>query len=38
MVNNYDFYSGMNVLDFLRTIGKYFTVNYMMGKDSFALD
>jgi tyrosyl-tRNA synthetase len=34
MVNNHDFYSGMNVLDFLRTIGKYFTVNYMMGKDS----
>lgn len=34
MVNNYDFYSGMNVLEFLRVIGKYFTVNYMMGKDS----
>lgn len=34
MVNNHDFYSGMNVLDFLRTIGKYFTVNYMMAKDS----
>ena len=34
MVNNYDFYSGMNVLDFLRDVGKYFTVNHMMGKDS----
>ena len=34
IVNNHDFYSGMNVLDFLREVGKYFTVNHMMGKDS----
>lgn len=34
IVNNYDFYSNMNVLDFLRDVGKYFTVNHMMGKDS----
>jgi len=34
MINNHDFYSGMNVLDFLREVGKYFTVNHMMGKDS----
>jgi tyrosyl-tRNA synthetase len=34
IINNYDFYEKMNVLDFLRDIGKYFTVNYMMGKDS----
>ncbi len=34
IVNNHDFYSGMNVLDFLRDVGKYFTVNHMMGKDS----
>jgi tyrosyl-tRNA synthetase len=34
IINNYDFYEKMNVLDFLREIGKYFTVNYMMGKDS----
>lgn len=34
IVNNYDFYSQMNVLEFLRTVGKYFTVNLMMGKDS----
>jgi len=34
MVNNYDFYVGMNVLDFLRDVGKYLTVNYMMSKES----
>ncbi|MBP8726008.1 MAG: tyrosine--tRNA ligase [Saprospiraceae bacterium] len=33
-VNNLDFYQGMNVLDFLRDIGKHITVNYMMAKDS----
>lgn len=32
--NNYDFYKDMNVLDFLRDVGKNLTVNYMMGKDS----
>ena len=34
MVNNYDFYKDMNVLDFLRDVGKNLTVNYMMSKDS----
>ncbi len=34
MRNNLDFYSGMNVLDFLRDVGKTLTVNYMMSKDS----
>ncbi len=34
MVNNYDFYKEMNVLDFLRDVGKNLTVNYMMSKDS----
>jgi tyrosyl-tRNA synthetase len=34
MMNNYDFYSNMNVLDFLRDIGKNITVNYMQSKDS----
>jgi tyrosyl-tRNA synthetase len=33
-VNNFDFYEGMNVLDFLRDIGKHFTVNHMMAKES----
>jgi len=32
--NNYDFYKDMNVLDYLRDIGKNLTVNYMMSKDS----
>ncbi|MCL4109514.1 UNVERIFIED_CONTAM: hypothetical protein GTU68_038909 [Idotea baltica] len=32
--NNLDFYKEMNVLDFLRDVGKNLTVNYMMSKDS----
>jgi len=34
IVNNFDFYASMNVLDFLRDVGKNLTVNYMMSKDS----
>ena len=34
MVNNLDFYKEMNVLDFLRDVGKTLTVNYMMSKES----
>lgn len=34
MRNNIDFYKNMNVLDFLRDVGKTLTVNYMMSKDS----
>lgn len=34
IVNNLDFYREMNVLDFLRDVGKTLTVNYMMSKDS----
>lgn len=34
LVNNYDFYKDMNVLDFLRDVGKYLTVNYMLSKES----
>lgn len=34
MVNNLDFYSEMNVLDFLRDVGKTITVNYMTSKES----
>ncbi|MFN7116157.1 MAG: tyrosine--tRNA ligase [Saprospiraceae bacterium] len=33
-VNNLDFYKEMNVLEFLRTVGKTLTVNYMMSKES----
>jgi tyrosyl-tRNA synthetase len=34
LVNNLHFYENMNVLDFLRDVGKNITVNYMMAKDS----
>ncbi len=34
MRNNLDFYSDMNILEFLRNVGKTLTVNYMMSKDS----
>ena len=34
LLNNYDFYREMNVLDFLREVGKYLTVNYMLSKES----
>ena len=34
MVNNLDFYKNMNVLDFLRDVGKTLTVNYMSSKES----
>lgn len=32
-VNNYDWTQPLSVLDFLRDVGKYFTVNYMLGKE-----
>ena len=34
MVNNYDWFKEINVLEFLRDIGKHLTINYMMAKDS----
>lgn len=34
MVNNLDFYKEMNILDFLRQVGKTLTVSYMLSKDS----
>jgi len=34
IVNNYDWFKDMTVLDFLRNVGKHLTVNYMMAKDS----
>jgi len=34
MVNNYDWTKDYLFLDFIRDIGKYITVNYMMSKDS----
>lgn len=34
LVDNYDFYKDMNVLTFLRDVGKHLTVNYMLAKDA----
>lgn len=34
LVNNADWLMPLNLIDFLRDIGKYFTVNYMIAKDS----
>jgi tyrosyl-tRNA synthetase len=34
MANNYDWLSKLDVIGFLRDIGKNFTVNYMLAKDS----
>ncbi len=33
VVNNLDWYKDINMIDFLRDYGKYFTVNYMLDKD-----
>lgn len=34
LLNNFEFYREMNVLDFLRNVGKTLTVNYMLSKES----
>jgi tyrosyl-tRNA synthetase len=34
MVNNADWLLSLNLVDFLRDVGKHFTVNYMISKDS----
>ncbi|MDR6551486.1 tyrosine--tRNA ligase [Paenibacillus qinlingensis] len=34
LVNNYDWLGSLNVIEFLRDVGKNFTVNYMLAKDS----
>lgn len=36
LVNNYDWLSKINCLEFLRDYGKNFTVNYMLAKDTVA--
>ena len=33
IVNNYDFFKNMNVLDFLKEVWRFITVNWMMWKD-----
>lgn len=34
VVNNYDWLSQLSMIDFLRDVGKSFTINYMLAKDS----
>jgi len=34
LMNNYDWFKDMQLLDFLRNVGKHLTVNYMVAKDS----
>lgn len=34
IVNNYDWFKEFSFLNFIRDVGKYITVNYMMSKDS----
>ena len=33
VINNYNFYKDMNILDFLRDVGKLLNINYMINKD-----
>jgi tyrosyl-tRNA synthetase len=34
LVNNYDWFKDINLLDFIRDVGKHITINYMIAKDS----
>jgi tyrosyl-tRNA synthetase len=34
LVNNYDWLSGLRAIEFMRDVGKHFTVNYMTAKES----
>jgi tyrosyl-tRNA synthetase len=34
VVNNYDWVKNMSAIELLRDVGKYYTVNWMLGKDS----
>ena len=34
LLNNYDWFKGISLLEFIRDIGKHITVNYMLAKDS----
>lgn len=36
VIDNFDFYKNMNVIDFLRDVGKLLNVSYMLSKDSVA--
>jgi tyrosyl-tRNA synthetase len=34
MVNNYDWFKGINFLQFIRDVGKHISINYMLAKES----
>lgn len=34
IVNNYDWFKDFNFLDFIRSVGKHISINYMLAKDS----
>ncbi|MGL4372701.1 MAG: tyrosine--tRNA ligase, partial [Turicibacter sp.] len=34
LVNNYDWTSNVSMIDFLRDVGKYFNINYILAKDT----
>ena len=36
LIDNYDWLGSLSLIEFLRDIGKHFTVNYMLAKDSVA--
>jgi tyrosyl-tRNA synthetase len=36
LVNNYDWFQNIKVIDFLRDVGKHFTVNELLKKDAIA--
>ncbi|EGR28938.1 tyrosyl-tRNA synthetase, putative [Ichthyophthirius multifiliis] len=36
IINNYEFYKNMNIIDFIRDIGKYFRMNTLLNKDTIA--
>lgn len=36
VVNNYDWLSNLSLIDYLRDVGKYFSVNFMLNKDIVA--
>lgn len=36
VIDNFDFYKNMNILEFLRDVGKNININYMINKDSIS--
>lgn len=36
LVNNYDFYKDMNMIDFIRDVGKYYRMSNLLAKETIA--